>query len=96
MQGGTLSPARLTDAEDALATFFRDRAVADGHMSAEQAKAIRVSMRLHGDRILVRVTDGEWHVAEHVNDAAQVARAGKRCLDRVLCERAVTPRSSLQ
>lgn len=85
MKAGTLSPPGR-----ALTEWLRGFAISNGRVSADQAKAIRAVVRSIGDRVLLRVTDGEWHAAEYfpaANAERAVMPASERCLAAVLLAR---------
>ena len=81
-QAGTLpTPARE------LTRWLRMFAVRHGRISQTDAGALRAIVSRDGDRVLVRVTDGEWHAAEFfpaANAERAVMPAAERCLASVL------------
>lgn len=82
MKAGTLSPPARE-----LTQWLRTFAVNQGRISEADAKALRAVVRLRGDRVWLRVTDGEWHAAEifpAANTVLAVLPAAQRCLGAVL------------
>jgi hypothetical protein len=77
----------VSPAHAGLTEWLRLFAVSSKLVSADQAKALRAVLRVRGFTVTLRVTDGEWHVAETFH-AAHTARAVvpamQRCLSSLL------------